>query len=66
LDAPMYLHGGNDENDDVIPIENLGPQDDMEEAIQAIESNEKAVSILVAQRRTEICNYPIKAVPAFQ
>ena len=62
LDAPMYLHGGYDENDDVIPIENLGPHDDMEDAIRAIESNETAVSILVAQRRTEICNYPINAV----
>ena len=60
--APMYLHGGYDENDDVIAIENLGPYDDMEDAIRSIEANETAVSILVAQRRTHIGNYEIRAV----
>lgn len=48
-DAPMYLHGGYDEDGDVIAIENLRPHDDMEDAIRAIEANETAVSILVAQ-----------------
>ncbi|PRD43552.1 hypothetical protein C5748_09790 [Phyllobacterium phragmitis] len=61
-DAPMYLHGGYDEEGDVIAIENLGPYDDMEDAIRAIESNETAVSILVAQGRTEIGNNPINVV----
>ena len=37
-EAPMYLHGGYDEDGDVIPIENLGPHDDMEDAIWAIEA----------------------------
>ncbi|RAZ87516.1 hypothetical protein DPM33_25665 [Mesorhizobium hawassense] len=59
---PMYLHGGYDENGDVIPIENLGPYDDMEDAVRAIEANETAVSILVAQRRTKIGDYELKAV----
>lgn len=61
-DAPMYLHGGYDEDGDVIPVENLGPHDDMEEAIRAIEADATAVSILVAQGRTEIGGYQIKAV----
>lgn len=58
----MYLHGGYDEDGDVIPIENLGPHDDMEDAIQAIEANPTAVSILVAQRRTRIGGYDIASV----
>ncbi|OYU86010.1 MAG: hypothetical protein CFE29_31365 [Bradyrhizobiaceae bacterium PARB1] len=61
-DAPMYLHGGYDEDGDVIAIENLGPYDDMEDAIRAIEANETAVSILVAQGRTKIGDYEIRAV----
>ncbi|RUT90472.1 hypothetical protein EOD23_36045 [Mesorhizobium sp. USDA-HM6] len=60
--APMYLHGGYDENGDVIPIENLRPYFDMEDAIRAIEANETAVGILVAQRRTKIGDYEVKAV----
>ncbi|RWA75261.1 MAG: hypothetical protein EOQ28_09145 [Mesorhizobium sp.] len=60
--APMYLHGGYDENGDVIPIENLRPYADMEDAIRAIEANVTAVSILAAQRRTKIGDYEIKAV----
>lgn len=61
-DAPMYLHGGYDEDGDVIAIENLGPHDDMEDAIRAIVANETAVSILVAQGRTMIGIYEIRAV----
>ncbi|KAB2756656.1 hypothetical protein [Brucella anthropi] len=61
-DAPMYLHGGYDEDGDVIAIENIGPYDDMEEAIQAIEANATAVSILVAQRRTQIDGHAIAVV----
>lgn len=61
-DAPMYLHGGYDEDGDVIAIENLRPHDDMEDAIRAIEANETAVSILVAQGRTKIENHEIRAV----
>lgn len=63
-DAPMYLHGGYDEDGDVIPIENLGPHDDMEDAIRAIEANPTAVSILVAQGRTDIGGHKVKAVIA--
>ncbi|MDX8468270.1 hypothetical protein RFM26_21460 [Mesorhizobium sp. VK23B] len=59
--APMYLHGGYDENGDVIPIENLRPYFDMEDAIRAIEANQTAVRILVAQRRTKIGDYEVKA-----
>ncbi len=61
-DAPMYLHGGYDEDGDVIAIENPGPHDDMEDAIRAIEANETAVSILVAQGRTRIGICEIRAV----
>lgn len=61
-DAPMYLHGGYDEDGDVIAIENLGPHDDMEDAIRAIEANETAVSILVVQGRTRIGGCEIRAV----
>ncbi|MGV6876561.1 hypothetical protein ACUSIJ_28325 [Pseudochelatococcus sp. B33] len=60
--APMYLDGGYDEDGNVIPIENLGPHDDMEDAIRVIEANETAVSILVAQRRVEIAGHRIPAV----
>ncbi|MGQ3212347.1 hypothetical protein [Shinella sp.] len=61
-DAPMYLHGGYDEDGDVIAIENLSPHDDMEDAIRVIEANETAVSILVAQGRTRIGGCEIRAV----
>ena len=57
-----YLHGGYDEDGDVIPIENLGPHDDMEDAIWAIEADPTAVSILVAQGRTSIGGHEIGAV----
>ena len=60
--APMYLSGGQDEDDDVIPVENLGPWDAIDAAIRAIEANETAVDILVAQRRTEIGSWRIDAV----
>lgn len=60
--APMYISGGYDEDGDVIPVENLDPWDDMDEAIRAIEAHETAVDILVAQRRTEIGAWRINAV----
>lgn len=60
--APIYLHGGYDEDGDVIAIENLGPHDDMEDAIRAIEADTTAVSILVAQGRTHIGGHRIAAV----
>jgi len=52
--APLYLHGGYDEDGDVIPMENLEPCDDFEDAIQRLLANETAVSILVAQERMDI------------
>ena len=52
--APLYLHGGYDEDGDVIPIENIEPCDEFEEAVQRVEANETAVSILVAQERRDI------------
>ena len=60
--APMYLHGGYDEDGDVIAIENICPYDDFDDAIRAIEENETAVSILVAQGRTEIGGTRLKGV----
>ena len=58
----MYLHGGYDEDGDVVAIENLGPHDDLEDTIREIEGNETAVSILVAQGRTTIGGCVIRAV----
>ena len=52
--APMYLHGGYDEDGDVIAIENLRPGEEFDEAIRAVVANETAFSILVAQQRTWI------------
>lgn len=61
--APMYIRGRwDDEYGDYEPVENLGPHDDMEDAIRAIEANETAISILVAQRCTHIGNHEIRAV----
>ncbi|NGO66584.1 hypothetical protein G6N76_23230 [Rhizobium daejeonense] len=62
--APMYLHGGYDENGDVIAIENLRPDDEFDEAIRAVVANETAFSILVAQERTRIGNRLVKEVVA--
>lgn len=63
-DAPLYLHGGYDDDGDVIPVENLGPYDDFEDAIQRLEANQTAVSILVAQERTRIADRVLLAVVA--
>lgn len=61
--APTYIRGGwDDEYGDFEPVENLGPHDDMEDAIRAIEANPTAVSILVAQRRTQIGGYEVGLV----
>lgn len=61
-EAPMYLHGGYDADGDVIPIDDHGPFDDMEEAIRDIEADPTAVSILIAQRLTSIGGYPVWSV----
>nr|AVH81726.1 hypothetical protein pTiC5.7_103 [Rhizobium rhizogenes]QCL10945.1 putative tiorf104 protein [Rhizobium rhizogenes] len=58
----MYISGAYDDDGDVIPVENLGPWDAMDAAISAIEANETAVDILVAQRRTEIGDWRIDTV----
>ncbi|WP_292442682.1 hypothetical protein [Mesorhizobium sp.] len=61
--APMYIRGRwDDEYGDFEPVENLGPHNDMDDAIRAIEADETAVGILVAQRRTQIANRPVTAV----
>lgn len=60
--APIYLHGGYDEDGDVIPVENLGPYDDLDLAFRALEADPTAVSILVAQGRTRIGGHPVAAV----
>ena len=63
--APAYIAGRwDDDYGDYEPVENLAPLDDMEDAIRAIEANETAVSILVAQRKTRIGNYEVRAVAA--
>ncbi|MBA8907950.1 hypothetical protein [Aminobacter ciceronei] len=61
--APIYIRGRwDDEYGDYEPVENLGPHDDMDDAIRAIEADETAVGILVAQRRAQIGNHPVTAV----
>jgi hypothetical protein len=60
--APQYTSGGYDHDGDVIAVENLGPWDALDAAIKAIEENETAVDILVAQRRTKIGIWPISSV----
>lgn len=61
--APMYIAGDwDDEYGLYEPIENLEPFDRMEDAIRAIEANDTAVSILVAQGRKQIGDYRIAAV----
>jgi len=60
---PMYIRGRwDDEYGDFEPVENLAPFDRVDEAIAAIESNETAVSILIAQRRTYIGDWKVRAV----
>ena len=59
----MYIRGAwNDDYGDFEPVENLAPFDRVDEAIAAIEANETAVSILIAQRRTYIGNWKVLAV----
>lgn len=62
--APLYIHGGYDEDGDVIPIENIEPFDDFEDAIQRLLANETAVSILVAQERMTIHDRRLEPVAA--
>ncbi len=57
--APMYLHGGYDEDGDVIPVENLQPYEDLEIALQAVLADPTAMRILVAQHRRVFCGHPI-------
>ena len=60
---PMYIRGRwDDEYGDFEPVENLAPFDRVDEAIAAIEANETAVSILIAQRRTSIGDWKARAV----
>ena len=61
--APLDVAGRWDEEfGDYEPVENLAPFDAMADAICAIEANRTAISILAAQRRTEIRGYQIAAV----
>ena len=58
-----YLAGKwGDEYGDYEPAENLAPFDRVDEAIAAIEANETAMSILIAQRRTCIGNNKVRSV----
>jgi hypothetical protein len=59
----MYVAGNwDDDYGDYEPVENLGPYDDMDALIHAIEAHETVVDILVAQRRTHFGDWPVKAV----
>ena len=58
-----YIAGKwGDEYGDYEPVENLAPFDRVDEAIAAIEANETAMSILIAQRRTCIGNNKVRSV----
>ncbi|WP_206612791.1 hypothetical protein [Paenirhodobacter populi] len=58
-EAPMYLHGGYDEDGDVIAIENLAPYEAMDEVILALQANRTAMSILGAQGRKQIRGFDL-------
>jgi hypothetical protein len=61
--APLYIAGAwDDDYGDYEPVENLGPFERLDETIRAIEADETAISILVAQGRTSIGGYQIRAV----
>ncbi len=61
--APLYIAGDWDEAyGDYEPIENLAPFERMDDAIRAIEANETAVDILVANRRTHFGMWAVRAV----
>ena len=64
--AAMYLHGGHDENGDVIPIDNIEPWEDLGEAIAALEADATAMSILAAQGRTHIGGHAVAGVASSQ
>lgn len=64
--AAMYLHGGHDENGDVIPIDNIEPWEDLGEAIAALEADATALSILAAQGRTHIGGHAVAGVASSQ
>ena len=53
---PLYTCGGYDENDDAIPVENLGPHDDFAKIMAKVERSEKALTILAAQGITHIAH----------
>ncbi|EYR77633.1 MULTISPECIES: hypothetical protein [Rhizobiaceae] len=61
--APLYIAGAwDDDYGDYEPVENLAPFERMDETIRAIEADETAISILIAQGRTSIGGYQIRAV----
>ncbi|WP_207101482.1 hypothetical protein [Paracoccus shandongensis] len=64
--APLYLHGGHDENGDVIPVENIEPWDDLGNAMAALEADATALSILAAQGRTHIGGHAVAGVASSQ
>ncbi|MFC3058378.1 hypothetical protein [Paenirhodobacter populi] len=57
--APMYLHGGYDEDGDVIAIENLAPFEAMGDAFSGVLGHPTAMRILLAQRRSQICGFDL-------
>lgn len=63
VNSPLYIAGAwDDDYGDYEPIENLAPLERLDETIRAIEADETAISILVAQGRTSIGGYQIRAV----
>jgi hypothetical protein len=63
VSSPLYFAGAwDDDYGDYEPIENLAPLERLDETIRAIEADETAISILIAQGRTSIGGYQIRAV----
>lgn len=61
--APTYIAGEwDDDYGGYTPVENIQPFEDMADAIQALEANQTAISILVAQGRDRIGSHAISAV----
>lgn len=57
--APMYLHGGYDEDGDVIAVENLEPFEAMDDAFSGLLGHATATRILLAQRRSQIFGFDL-------
>lgn len=57
--APMHLHGGYDQDGDVVAVENLAPFEAMDEAFFELLAHPTVTRILFAQRRNQIFGFDL-------